>query len=112
MRGGRRDVVALDNWGKRPETVFASAERIGLPPARQYVGFDFWANKFVLPFEREVRTTLPPGSCRVLSLRPVSDHPQLLSTSRHITQGMVDVTAETWDAVSDNVVIAGRSSAV
>jgi hypothetical protein len=98
--GGRRDVVALYNWGTKPESVSASAERIGLPAAKQYVGFDFWANKFVPPFDGEVKSTLPPGSCRVLAIRPVADHPQLLSTSRHITQGMVDVTGETWDAAS------------
>jgi hypothetical protein len=99
-RGGRRDVVALYNWGQQQETVAASAQRIGLPAAKQYVGFDFWTNKFVPPFEGEVKSTLPPGSCRVLAIRPVSDHPQLISTSRHITQGMVDVTGEAWDPAS------------
>ena len=98
--GGRRDLVALYNWGAQPVTVAASAERIGLPAAKQYVGFDFWANKFVPPFEGEVKSTLPPGSCRVLAIRPVGDYPQLLSTSRHITQGMVDVTGETWHAAT------------
>jgi hypothetical protein len=99
-RGGRRDVVALYNWGGQTETVAASAMRIGLPPAKQYVAFDFWANKFVPPFEGDVRATLLPGSCRVLAIRPVSDHPQLLGTSRHVTQGIVDVTGETWNATS------------
>jgi len=108
IRGGRRDVVALYNWGTQSETISASAGRIGLPPAKQYVGFDFWANKFVPPFESEVRATLPPGSCRVLAIRPVSDYPQLLSTSRHITQGMVDVTGETWDAASRTLSATSR----
>lgn len=99
-RGTRRDVVALYNWGAAPETVASSADRIGLPSAKQYVGFDFWANKFVPPFHGEVRADLAAGSCRVLALRPVADHPQLVSTSRHITQGMVDVSGEAWDAPS------------
>jgi hypothetical protein len=99
-RGGRRDVVALYNWGMHSETVAASPERIGLPAAKQYIGFDFWANKFVPPFEGDVKSTLPPGSCRVLAIRPVAAYPQLVSTSRHITQGIVDVTGETWDAAS------------
>jgi poly(3-hydroxybutyrate) depolymerase len=107
-RGGRRDVVALYNWGKEPESVSASAERIGLPAAKQYVGFDFWLNKFVPPFEGEVKSTLPPGSCRVLAIRPVSNYPQLLSTSRHITQGMVDVTGETWDAASRTLLATSK----
>jgi hypothetical protein len=36
-------------------------------------------------------------SCVVLAVRARAGHPQLLSTSRHVTQGLVDVTAEAWD---------------
>jgi hypothetical protein len=36
-------------------------------------------------------------------VRPVADHPQLLSTSRHVTQGIVDVTEETWDAKANSL---------
>ncbi|GAH66749.1 unnamed protein product, partial [marine sediment metagenome] len=43
---------------------------------------------------------LAPGSCSVIALRAVEDRPVLVSTSRHITQGVVDVQAETWDAQS------------
>jgi hypothetical protein len=95
----RRDVVALYNWDKNPATVSCPAGRIGLPPAREYVGFDFWANKFLPPFKETVQAELPAGgSCRIFAIRPVADHPQLLSTSRHVTQGMIDVTGEKWDA--------------
>ena len=95
----RRDVVALYNWGKEPVTVAASAERLGLPPAREYLAFDFWANQFLAPFANEVRAQLPAGgSCRILAVQPAADHPQLLSTSRHVSQGMLEVTGERWDA--------------
>lgn len=93
----RRDVMALYNWDKQAVPVDCPAERIGLPPAEEYVAFDFWANKFVPPFRHAIRADLPPGSCRVLAVRPVADHPQLLSTSRHVTQGIVDVRDERWD---------------
>ena len=95
----RRDVVALYNWDKNPARICETVERIGLPAAKQYVGFDFWANKFLPPFAEKVEADLPPGgSCRILAIQPLLDHPQLLSTSRHVTQGMVDVTGEKWDA--------------
>lgn len=93
----RRDVVALYNWDKQATLVDCPAERIGLPPAAEYIAFDFWANKFVPPFRGSVRADLPAGSCRVLAIRPVADHPQLLSTSRHVTQGIIDVSNEKWD---------------
>jgi hypothetical protein len=95
----RRDVVALYNWRQAPASISETAERIGLPPASEYVGFDFWADRFIPPFRETLRADLPAGNCcRILAVQPALDHPQLLSTSRHVTQGMVDVTAETWDA--------------
>ena len=97
-RSVRRDVVALYNWGDKDDTVSIATDRIGLPQADQYVAFDFWANKFIAPFSGKITATLPGNSCRILAVRPVSDAPQLLSTSRHVTQGIVDVTGEKWDA--------------
>ena len=81
-----------------------------MPAARRYVGFDFWANRFLPPFQDELRAELPGGSCRILEIRPVRDHPQLLSTSRHVTQGMIDVTEENWDAAS--LTLSARSKVV
>ena len=40
---------------------------------------------------------MEPASCRILAVRPMADRPQLISTSRHITQGVVDVAEEAWD---------------
>ena len=51
----RRDVVALYNWDQNPTRISETAERIGLPPAKEYVGFDFWADKFLPPFAGEGR---------------------------------------------------------
>ncbi len=97
-QAARRDVVALYNWGDKDDAISITPERIGLPPASEYVAFDFWANKFIPPFRETIAATLPGNSCRILAVRPVSAVPQLLSTSRHVTQGIVDVTGEAWDA--------------
>jgi hypothetical protein len=105
----RRDVVALYNWSKNPASISQTAKRIGLPPAKEYVGFDFWADKFLPPFKETLRADLPAGGCcRILAVQPLLDHPQLLSTSRHVTQGMVDVTGETWDAAGSTLSAASK----
>jgi hypothetical protein len=97
----RRDVVALYNWSQaKAATITCILGRLGLPANKEFVAFDFWANKFVPPFREKLSAELPAASCRVLAVRPVSDHPQLLSTSRHVTQGMVDVLEEEWDAAA------------
>ena len=97
----RRDVVALYNWSQsKAASITCALDRLGLPAEKTFVAFDFWANKFVPPFREKLSAELPAASCRVLAVRPVSDHPQLLSTSRHVTQGMVDVLEEAWDAAA------------
>lgn len=94
----RRDVVGLFNWDeKTPAHISCPAERIGLPRADRYVGFDYWADEFVDPFGGVLESDLPPASCRILAVRPVSSQPQVLGTSRHITQGAVDLLEEAWD---------------
>lgn len=106
----RRDVVALYNWSDKDDTILIGPDRIGLPKAAEYVAFDFWANKFIRPFNGSITAALPGNSCRILAVRPVSTVPQLLSTSRHVTQGIVDVTGEKWDAATS--VLSGASKVV
>jgi hypothetical protein len=40
----------------------------------------------------------PPSSCRIIAVRGAEGHPLLVSTSRHVTQGIVDVSGEEWTA--------------
>jgi hypothetical protein len=63
-----------------------------------YVGFDYWANQFVPPFSGALEKELRPSSCRVISIRPLGGRPVLVSTSRHISQGIVDIAKESWNS--------------
>jgi len=95
----RRDVLGLFNWEGKPATVNVELAKLSLPGGGKgrYVGFDYWANRFVPPFEGELVSDLAPSSCRVIALRPMLDRPQVVSTSRHITQGVIDLKREGWD---------------
>jgi hypothetical protein len=90
-------VVGLFNWDRKSGAFDVPVERLGLAAGVRYAAFDYWAGGMVVPFRDRLTATLPPRSCQVLAVRPILDHPLLLSTSRHITQGIVDVTAEKWD---------------
>ena len=46
----------------------------------------------------------------ILAMRPEADHPQVVSTSRHVTQGMVDLLEEKWDPATKT--LSGRSKLV
>ncbi|HOX39449.1 MAG TPA: alpha-galactosidase [Candidatus Brocadiia bacterium] len=100
--GSARHVVGLFNWDERKETrIELKTADLGHPSGDdRYVGFDFWENKFVPPFSKSLRIGLRPASCRVISLVPLADHPQVVGTSRHVTQGAVDLIEEKWEANS------------
>ncbi|MDA1200264.1 MAG: hypothetical protein O3C39_01130 [Planctomycetota bacterium] len=107
----RLSVIGLFNWqDEAEEEIVYEMGRLGLDPDVRYAAFDYWREQFVEPFSGTLQQTLPGGTCRVLAVRPVADHPQVLSTSRHITQGLIDVVAETWDSTTRT--LSGRSLVV
>jgi hypothetical protein len=66
-----------------------------LDSSAHYYIYDFWNNSFAGKFKgssvfaQEIR----PGEARMLSVHKAENHPQFLSTNRHIMQGFVDMTA-------------------
>jgi len=111
--GGRRprfDVVGLFNASEAAVTREVSLADLGLPADATVAAFDFWGNTLLEPMTGKLTAQIPAHGCRVLALRPVQAQPMLLSTSRHITQGMVDVIAENWNAADQ--ALTGRSRVV
>lgn len=96
--GVPRIILGHFNWDeKAPKTIDTKLSEIGLDPVGQYIGFDYWNNEFIAPFSGSIKSTLSPFNCRTIALYPVRDYPQVISTSRHITQGVVDIKKEQWD---------------
>ena len=107
----RSQVIGRFNWQeKEPQRIRYDMDKLGLDASRRYVAFDYWADTFVDPLIRTLDQTLPPGSCRILAIRPQTDHPQVVSTSRHITQGVIDLLDESWDA--NALTLSGKSLVV
>jgi hypothetical protein len=94
----RRDVIGVFNQETNALKVDFSCARLGLESGRKYFAFDFWANSPAPDFQDEFKCEVPAAACRVIAVRGAEDHPVLVSTSRHVTQGIVDVTGENWDA--------------
>ncbi|MHC4744459.1 MAG: glycoside hydrolase family 36 protein [Planctomycetota bacterium] len=108
----RIDIVGLFNWSdKEPTSIDLDLAKLDLPenPTGSYIGFDFWANDFISPFAEKFKTDLPPSSCRIIALKPLLERPVLLSTSRHVTQGIVDIVKQTW---SKKGTLTGKSEVV
>jgi len=107
---GSWDVLGLFNWTPKGATRAVTFEEIGLTRDQRYVLYDYWGEDFIGPVEGSYSSVLPPTSCRVLSVHALRDHPFLVSTSRHVTQGAVDLLDVRWDPHSKKLV--GRSLVV
>lgn len=102
-------VVGLYNWEKKEKgSVDYALADMGLDEEKDYYGFDYWNDTFVPVFSGRLQVELNPASCLMLALREVTDYPQVVSTSRHVTQGVTDLLSETWE----ESVLKGRSKVV
>jgi melibiase-like protein len=106
----RRDVLGLFNWDGTNRPIACSAQKTGLDPGKTYHAFDFWAATPVDSFSGGFKFDVPAQSCRVIAVRPAEEHPILVSTSRHVTQGIIDVTEEKWSAAAKT--LSGTSQIV
>jgi len=107
----RRDVIGVFNF--ETGSTFAenySMAKLGLSATQQYVGFDFWANKFVAPFSGTFNFSVAPTASRIVAVRPLTGNPMVVSTNRHVSQGIYDILQETWDAGTKT--LSGKSRVV
>jgi hypothetical protein len=98
LSNGERHVVGLFNWdAKTSATVKVKIDQLGLAETGAgFVGLDYWTGDLVDIHGETLSAELPPCGCSIISVARVLDHPQVLGTSRHITQCFVDLTAEKW----------------
>jgi hypothetical protein len=99
-------IALLNTSGKAAEiSVPLAGDRVeqgavGLRETEQYYAYDFWNDRLLGVYSGRDRITsrLEPLHCQMISVRKVESYPQVLSTSRHVLQGWVDLTGVRWDA--------------
>jgi len=69
----------------------------GLDSHTDYLAFEFWEQKFLGKVSGELELELRPTSVKVVALREIAGHPQIIGTNRHITQGGVELEGVNWD---------------
>jgi hypothetical protein len=109
--GRNYDVVGVFNFDEmKSAATFISWKDLGLPEDTPVHVFDFWNKEYLGAWENGLSIELSPASTRVLTLLPETDHPQLISTSRHLTQGWVDLLSQAYDPANNSYY--GKSSII
>lgn len=92
------DVVGLFNFNAGSEPRAVEFAQLGLDPQSDYAVFEFWESKFHGVHRERFEMTLPPESCRIISLRRLTGVPQLIGTDLHLLQGVHEIKRLAWDA--------------
>lgn len=106
-RAPRRDVIGIFNWDDGDKSFECPLERLGLDARTEYEAYDYWLDALLDPLRGRLQLETPAESCRIIAVRPRANHPQVISTSRHVTQGIVDLQEERWQPGSR--MLTGRS---
>lgn len=102
-------VIGLFNWSEQnPETIDYPMARAALKAGTNYELFDFWEDRYLGTATDRLNVELEPASCRVLAVREQKSYPQVISTSRHITQGLIDIVNESWDAEKNTLSVSSE----
>ena len=81
------EVAARSRGWEMPKTV-----------PQDYLLWDFWQQKLVTSQREELELSLLDRLCHLFALRPKLGRPQLLGTSGHFSQGVVETSEIVWDA--------------
>lgn len=106
--GTERNVIGLFNWELSPQTIQCDLVWAGLKAKTSYYGFDFWNNRPINTIDSSISEDLIPESSTVISVREKTNHPVVVSTSQHVTQGMIDLLKENWT----NNILSGESKII
>ncbi len=109
--GRQYDVVGVFNFDEmKSDQVYVAWKDLGIDTAGPVHVFDFWHHEYLGAWEAGIAVTTAPTSVQVLTLVPATDRIQLVSTSRHITQGWVDLASLTTDRAG--TAFSGRSHVI
>ena len=106
--GTERNVIGLYNWDLTPQTIQCDLVWAGLKANTNYYGFDFWSNRPLNNIDTSISEDLMAESCKVIAVRAKTNHPVVVSTSHHVTQGMIDLVKEDWK----NNILSGESKII
>jgi alpha-galactosidase len=116
-------VLSRVQWAKKRETEWKFDLKglpeqqvrfadLGLDPEREYVVCEFWKQEFLGTFKGSFTAPAMDTSngMDVFAIREAREHPWVVSTTRHLSQGGVSLIDEKWDASANT--LSGASKVI
>ncbi|MEI8372099.1 MAG: alpha-galactosidase [Planctomycetota bacterium] len=96
------DVVGLFNYNEQStRQIYLNWDELGITKDQPVHVYDFWNKEYLGVYKKGYSTEIGPSSCKVLTLLPATSEIQLISTSRHITQGWLDLLSMERDTAGN-----------
>ncbi len=94
-----RDLIAIFNYGG-PEVLDISLGRYGLDTNKTYHLWDFWNRRYIGKTNDTFSYAFSGQEVLLTAIVPERNHPWVLSTSFHFTQGGIELSEVKWDEES------------
>ncbi len=88
--------IVLVNWDDEAQDVAVTLAELGIGGSK-FAAYDVWQNTPLADLGDKLTARLEPHGVLVAAVRPAAPRPQLVGTTRHVVQGVVDVAEESWD---------------
>ena len=107
--GNDYHAAALFNFDEQVQEVAIPLNRLGMADA-ECMGWEFWTETPLHPVDGAIRVAVPPHDSRVVAIRRIESHPQVLATDMHLTMGAVELSDVRWDEAT--ATLSGRAHRV
>jgi hypothetical protein len=96
-------VLVLQNWNDEDRHYNIFFSDIKLDENKTYLVYRFWDQKFLGEFRKDVNLQVGARKGETFVVREMPEHPWILSTDMHLTQGAVEVQGTKYDAASNEL---------
>ncbi len=91
-------VLILQNWNDDDKTYDVEFSRLGLDENRSYLVYRFWDQTFLGEYRRGASLQVGMRQGETYAIRDVPEHPWVLSTDLHLSQGGVELSQVKYNA--------------
>ncbi|MFP4385168.1 MAG: alpha-galactosidase [Spirochaetia bacterium] len=90
-------VLGVFNPDNSPRHENIEFERLGLGAGKQFTVFDFWNDHCLGSASGEFTAVVPPRDVKVFRITEVREHPWIVGSDMHLSQGGVEMAHLKWD---------------